>query len=246
MLTLTLANPDQLNAQVPSLWTALAAVGADLPDDVRVVVLRAEGRAFSAGLNRAMFSSPGLPGELDIFGLAGAADDPEVIAAEVARFQAGFTVWREVPQVVVAAVQGHAVGAGFQLALAADLRVVADDVQFAMREVPLGIVPDLAGTHTLVHLVGYARALEICATGRRLGADEAVRLGLANLAVPVAELATATEDLVAALLAAPAHSLRALKPLLAQAISASAREQHRNEQQAQATLLHAVTHPRRP
>ena len=74
----------------------------------------------------------------------------------------------------IAAVQGHAIGAGFQLALACDLRVVADDVQFAMRETSLGLVPDLTGTHPLVGLVGYARALEICVTGRFVHAEEAV------------------------------------------------------------------------
>ena len=80
--------------------------------------------------------------------------------------------------------QGHAIGAGFQLALACDLRVVAEDVSFAMRETSLGLVPDLAGTEPLVACVGYARALEICATGRAVRADEAVRLGLAQVAVP--------------------------------------------------------------
>ncbi len=69
--------------------------------------------------------------------------------------------------------QGHAIGAGFQLALACDLRVLAEDARFSMAEVTLGLVPDLAGTKRLVELVGYARALEICATGRRIDATEA-------------------------------------------------------------------------
>ena len=81
--------------------------------------------------------------------------------------------------VSVAAVQGHAIGAGFQLALACDVRVVADDVQLAMREPSLGLVPDLVGTWPLVHAVGYSRALEICLTGRPVGAEEAVATGLA-------------------------------------------------------------------
>lgn len=87
-------------------------------------------------------------------------------------------------------VQGHAIGAGFQLALAADLRIVADDVQLAMRETSLGLVPDLAGTRTLVDLVGYARALEICMTGRFVGATEAVDSGLASMAVAPEDLAS--------------------------------------------------------
>ena len=141
---------------------------------------------------------------------------------------------------VIAAVQGHAIGAGFQLALAADLRIVADDVQFAMREVSLGMIPDLAGTQPLVDAVGYSRALELCATGRFVGADEAVRTGLATLAMPAAELDGATTDLVQALLAAPAPALRALKPLLHQALTSTAEEQVHHERVAQGYLLHGM------
>ena len=68
----------------------------------------------------------------------------------------------------IAAVQGHAIGAGFQLALACDFRVLAEDVQFCMAETGLGLVPDLGGTLPLVRLVGYSRAAEICVTSRRV------------------------------------------------------------------------------
>ncbi len=237
-MTLTLANPDALNAQVPSLWTALAEVGGSLPADCRVVVIRGEGRAFSAGLNRAMFSPGGVPGEGDLMSIVG--DTLQSSADAIEAFQAGFAVWRRVPQIVVAAVQGHAIGAGFQLALAADLRVVADDVQLAMREVTLGIVPDLGGTGTLVHLVGYSRALELCATGRTVGAEEAMRLGLATLAVPRADLDAATADLVAALLAVPAPALAAVKPLLVHAIAATPEDQLRREREVQAGVLSGI------
>ena len=76
--------------------------------------------------------------------------------------------------------QGAAVGAGFQLALACDLRVCSTDARFSMRETSLGLVPDLTGTHPLVRAVGYARALEICVTGRWVDAAEALSLGLAT------------------------------------------------------------------
>jgi enoyl-CoA hydratase/carnithine racemase len=137
-------------------------------------------------------------------------------------------------------VQGHAVGAGFQLALACDLRLVADDVAFSMKETSLGLVPDLGGTAPLVALVGYSRALEVCATGRRVGAQEAVAWGLASLAVPLGQLPSATDDLVAALLAAPAEALRATKGLLAQAGSQSYDEQRAAERAAQAGRLRAL------
>ena len=73
-----------------------------------------------------------------------------------------------------------------------------------MRETSLGLVPDLGGTQPLVEAVGYARALEICATGRWVGAEEAAATGLATVVVPREDLDAATADLVAALLAAPA------------------------------------------
>jgi enoyl-CoA hydratase/carnithine racemase len=237
VLTLTLANPEARNAQTPSLWLALAQVGESLPPEVRVVVIRAEGASFSAGLHRQMLAPGGMPGEVDILTLADASDD---LDRTIAGFQRGFTVWRSVPAVVVAAVQGHAVGAGFQLALAADLRLLADDAQLCMREAQLGLIPDLGGTGPLVHLVGYARALEICATGRFVGAREASDIGLATAVVPRADLDSSTDDLVAALLATPEGSLRALKPLLANAIHAAPDNQLAAERAAQAGLLRAL------
>jgi enoyl-CoA hydratase/carnithine racemase len=236
VLTLTLASPDSRNAQTPSLWLALAEVGESLPAEVRVVVIRAEGASFSAGLHRQMLAPGGMPGEADILELAVS----DGLDATIAGFQRGFTVWRSVPAIVVAAVQGHAVGAGFQLALGADLRLLADDAQLCMREAQLGLIPDLGGTGPLVDLVGYARALEICATGRFVAAREASDLGLANAVVPRADLEAATSDLVAALLATPEESLRALKPLLANAIHSGAEDQLAAERATQAGLLRAL------
>ena len=180
---MTLCRPDVLNAQTPAMWRALSDFSRDLPGDVRVVVVRGEGRAFSAGLDLAVAGASG-PGSF-----AELATLPEQECADrIAEFQAGFT-WLHRPDVIsVAAVQGHAIGAGFQLALACDLRVLAEDAKLSMAEVTLGLVPDLAGTKRLVELVGYARALEICATGRRMDAAEADRIGLATLVVPAAEL----------------------------------------------------------
>ena len=169
--------------------------------------------------------------------LALAAQGESALRTTIEDFQRGFAVWSEVPAVVVGAVQGHAIGAGFQLALACDLRVVADDVSFAMRETSLGLVPDLAGTAPLVRLVGYARALEICVTGRAVHADEAVRLGLAQVAVPREELDETARDLVEAILQAPEAAVRELKPLLRGAVDATPGDQRRAEREAQARLL---------
>src|SRR5690606_41735581 len=105
-------------------------------------------------------------------------------SARIEEFQRGFTWLRDPRFVSVAKVRGHAVGAGFQLALSCDLRVVAGDVKFSMKESALGLVPDRTGTKPLVEHVGYSRALEICATARTVGAEEAVRIGPALPAHP--------------------------------------------------------------
>ena len=238
VVTITLDRPERRNSQVPSLWSALAEVGAGLDQSTQVVVMRAEGPSFSAGLERAMLTPQGVPGEPSVLALAAGAGAE--LEEAIAAFQRGFAIWAEVPAVTIAAVQGHAIGAGFQLALACDIRVVADDVAFAMRETSLGLVPDLAGTSPLVRSIGYARALEICATGRFVGAQEAVAIGLASVAVPRADLDVTALDLADAILQAPAAALRELKPLLRNAIDASPADQLRAERAAQARLLTAM------
>lgn len=233
--TVTLTNPAKRNAQSPALWRALTEAGRLLPGSVRVVVLRGEGKSFSAGLDRQMLSPEGIEGEPSFLDLA-RGDDAE-LDATIAVYQEAFTWWRRGDIVSICAVQGHAIGAGFQLALACDLRVVADDVQFAMRETSLGLVPDLTGTHPLVGLVGYARALEICATGRFVTAEESVHTGLANVAVPAADLDATVQDLAAALLAAPRDAVIETKTLLRGARDRTYEEQRVAERAAQARRL---------
>ncbi|MFD9862757.1 enoyl-CoA hydratase/isomerase family protein [Streptomyces alboflavus] len=233
--TVTLTNAAKRNAQSPALWRALTEAGRVLPGSVRVVLLRGEGKSFSAGLDRQAFTPEGFDGEPSFIDLARGADDE--LDAAIAEYQDAFTWWRRGDLVSIAAVQGHAIGAGFQLALACDLRVAADDAQFAMRETSLGLVPDLTGTHPLVSLVGYARALEICATGRFVQAAEAERIGLANLVVPGDQLDAAAQDLAAALLAAPRDAVIETKALLQGAVGRSYEEQRRAERAAQARRL---------
>jgi len=233
--TVTLCNGARRNAQSPAMWRALAEAGRVLPGSVRVVVLRAEGVSFSAGLDRQAFTPEGFDGEPSFPDLA-RRPDAELDAA-IAAYQEAFTWWRRNDLISIAAVQGHAIGAGFQLALACDLRVCADDVQFAMRETSLGLVPDLTGTKPLVDLVGYARALEICATGRFVRAEEAAATGLANLVVPAAELDGAVTDLTAALLAPPRDAVVETKALLRGAGSRTGQEQYAAERAAQARRL---------
>ncbi|MDX3238138.1 enoyl-CoA hydratase/isomerase family protein [Streptomyces sp. ME03-5709C] len=233
--TVTLCNAVKRNAQTPALWRALVEAGRLLPGSVRVVVLRAEGVSFSAGLDRQALTPEGIDGEPSFLDL-GRAPEGE-LDATIAEYQSAFTWWRRHDLVTIAAVQGHAIGAGFQLALACDLRVVADDVQFAMRETSLGLVPDLAGTKPLTELVGYAAALEICATGRFVGAAEARATGLANIVVPADELDATVKDLAGALLAAPREALIETKALLREACGRTYEEQRAAERAAQGRRL---------
>jgi enoyl-CoA hydratase/carnithine racemase len=232
-----LCRPERRNAQTPSMWAALREIGQSLPDDVRVVVLAGEGSSFSAGLDRGMLTPEGIPGEpsLDL----GAPSDAEA-AAGIDVFQQGFTWLRHPRFITVAAVQGHAIGAGFQLALHCDIRIAAADAQFCMFEPALGLVPDLGGTQLLLDAVGYAKAIEICATARRIGADEAERSGLANLVVANDHLAVAVDDLVAALLSTNQQAVIDTKRLLIGARDRSYDDQRRAEREAQVQRLRAL------
>ena len=230
--TVTLSRPERRNAMTPGMWHGLAMLGASLPARVRVVVVRGAGPSFSAGIDLRMFSGEGVPGE-----------EPVPSAAEpgfedwIASVQAGYTWLRDPAIVSVAAVQGHAIGAGCQLALACDLRVLADDAKLCIKEPALGLVPDLMGTKPLVDICGLPRALELCLTGRTVTAAEAAQLRLAELVVPVPELDGAVTDLVTALLAVDPATARATKDLLANAPGNTLEEQAAAERRAQATLL---------
>ena len=235
--TITLDRPEVRNAQTPAMWTALAEIGRTLPDDVRVVVVTGEGETFSAGLDRAMLD-PTNAGDGSVLGLLALSD--EDASARIDEFQRGFTWLRDPRFVSIAKVRGYAIGAGFQLALACDLRMVADDAKFSMKESALGLVPDLTGTKPLVEHVGYARALEICATARVVPAEEAVRIGLATASVPSAGLDAAVADLAAALVAPMAGVVPETKTLLQGAADRDLDEQRRLEREAQVRRFRAV------
>jgi enoyl-CoA hydratase/carnithine racemase len=207
---IVLCKPERRNTQTPAMWRALAALGRSMPDEVRIVVLRAEGPSFSAGLDRSMLNDT-VDAET-VRGLLGSTDF--AAARTIDEYQQGFTFLRDPNFISIAAVQGHAVGAGFQLALACDIRVVADNAVFCMKEPALGLVPDLTGLRPLVRQVGYSRALEICVRARNIDAQEAVALGLAHSAVPVGDLASEVEVLVRSVLQSDTDAVRETKKLL--------------------------------
>lgn len=229
--TITLDRPEVRNAQTPTMWRGLAALGAGLPEETRVVVVRGEGHSFSAGLDRAMLDPTANTGAESVADLLRLGD--EEISATIDDYQRGFTFLRDPRFISIAAVQGYAIGAGFQLALSCDLRVMADDAQFSMKESALGLVPDLTGTKPLVESVGYARALEICATARMVGADEAVGIGLALTSVPAGDLDATVADLAGALTAPLAGAVSETKALLQGAAQRDLEDQRRLEREAQ-------------
>ena len=229
--TVTLSRPERRNAMTPGTWRGLAAIGRSLPDGVRVVVVRGAGSSFSAGIDLRLLGAEGVAGEEPLPRPA----DPG-FEDWVASCQEGFS-WLHEPSIVsVAAVRGHAIGAGFQLALACDLRILADDARLCMREPTLGLVPDLMGTKPLVDIVGLSRALELCLTGRSVVAEEARTLRLAELVVPTDDLDAAVADLVAAILTLDPATARATKGLLAQAPGHTLAQQAAAERRAQAAL----------
>ena len=230
--TVTLSRPSRRNAMTPRMWHGLAAIGRGLPPEVRVVVVRGDGPSFSSGIDLRLLSGDG-------------ADEADAIPSPadpgfedwVASCQEGYRWLRSPSLISVAAVRGHAIGAGFQLALGCDLRVLADDAMLCMKEPSLGLVPDLMGTKPLVDIAGLPRALELCLTGRSVTAAEAAQLRLAELVVPAADLDAAVADLVAALLAVDPATARATKELLTQAAGNTVDQQAAAERRAQAALL---------
>jgi enoyl-CoA hydratase/carnithine racemase len=171
-----LTRPEKRNALDQEMFTAIIAaaerVGAD--PSVRAVVLSGEGKGFCAGLDMALFAamaeSDGSPASRS----GGAVGSIRVDAPRAVR------IWTELRPPVIAAVHGVAVGGGFQLALGADIRIVAPDAQLGAFEIRWGIVPDMCGTQLLPPLVGPDVAKDLMFTGRAVSGEQALQLGLAT------------------------------------------------------------------
>ena len=210
--TLSLNRPDKLNAQTPAMWLHMAKLGEQIMaiEDLRVLVVDGPGRSFSAGIDIGAFiggasGSDTTPSEEE----SGAASMDSIAA--VGRLQSGFAWLEEAPFLTVAKVQGHALGAGMQLALACDIRIVADNCSMGLLETRWGLMPDLGGTVWLPRLVGPAKALELMVTADRLSAPELLALGIVNQVAPLAELDTAVDAFVARVVAQPPIAVRGAK-----------------------------------
>lgn len=168
-----LNRPEKLNALDRAMFEGLIAIGKRIMSDsaVHVVVLSGEGRGFCAGLDVASLM-PVLKESPEL--LAPSSDSPANWV------QRAIWIWQEVPQPVIAAVHGVAFGGGFQLALAADIRIVHPSARFAFKEIEWGLIPDLAATQTTRGVVALDVLKELSFTGREVGGEEAILLRLAT------------------------------------------------------------------
>jgi len=169
--------PDKRNALDPAMFTALAEVGERLKTEraVRAVVLSGEGKSFCAGLDMASMQAIGGNSEGE---RQNAGDLPEGRITHLA--QQVCWVWQEIPVPVIAAVHGHALGGGIQLALGADMRIIHPETKMSVRETYWGLVPDMTGTFQLGKLVRPDIAKELTFTARIFSGAEAFDLGLAT------------------------------------------------------------------
>ena len=183
-----------LNVQVQE---ELRAVAAEVGErrDVAAVVLYGGEKVFAAGADVKEMATMAYTEMVDRSGA----------------LQSSFTAIARIPKPVVAAVTGYALGGGCELALCADFRVCGEDAKLGQPEILLGVIPGAGGTQRLPRLVGPAKAKEIIFSGRFVGAEEALRIGLVDRVVPAGDVYAAAREMVGRFVGGPAYALRATK-----------------------------------
>jgi 2-(1,2-epoxy-1,2-dihydrophenyl)acetyl-CoA isomerase len=229
--TIELARPDKRNAISAQMFSELgdAAEAAASDPGIRAVLVRGAGPSFCSGIDVTLLGQ--------LAGTRGAR-----LRSFIRTAQRPFLTLAQMDKPSVAEVQGHALGAGFQLALACDLRVCAEDVRFALLEVRFGLIPDLGGLHRLSRLIGPARTKELVWTGRTVEPEEAERLGLANRVVPTDTLAKEGEALAREVAASPPIPVSLTKSLIGRAAETSLETALERDGQAQATCIDTEDH----
>lgn len=226
---------DKMNAIDAAMFSALIEAGKAMSEDraVRAVVLSGEGRAFCAGLDMESFSA--MAGPSPRSGDAPAQNLFERGASGANRAQLAAWIWQEVPVPVIAAIHGVAYGGGLQIALGADLRIVAPDARMSVMEIKWGLVPDMSGTQTLRRLVPLDVAKELTFTGRVFSGTEAKSLGLATR---VSERPREDALALAAEIASKSpDAIRAAKKLLQEAWQGTVADGLRLEENLQRSLI---------
>ncbi|MBU2488236.1 MAG: enoyl-CoA hydratase/isomerase family protein [Proteobacteria bacterium] len=206
---LVLNRPDRRNVMDGDFFTGLTHHIRKLGDDpeVRVVVIRGEGKSFTAGLDLAW------AGAL-LSGGAG-ADAREYMRREIVKLQESMNVVEQCPKPVVAAIHSHCIGGGMDLCSACDIRIASEDAVFSVRETRLAIVADLGTLQRLPFLVGQGRARELALTGRDFTAREALEMGfITTLCKDQAALLAEAETLADQLAALPPLTLAGIKDVM--------------------------------
>jgi enoyl-CoA hydratase/carnithine racemase len=232
-----LVRTDKMNALDEAMFDALVAAGVRLKTEpgLRAVVLSGEGRAFCAGLDMGNFGRMAAPPKGDRYASSATSGLGGRTHGIANRAQYVAWVWREVPVPVIAAVHGVAFGGGFQLALGADMRFVAPDTRMAILEIKWGLVPDMAGTQLMRHLVREDLVRELTYTGRIFSGEEAFAMGFATrvCADPRAEALAVAREIAAK----NPHAIRASKRLLNAAVIQSPAEGLIDESVEQTALI---------
>jgi enoyl-CoA hydratase/carnithine racemase len=203
--TITLNRPGAYNSIDLSIAKRLEQLGAEVEadDDIRVLVIEGEGRAFCGG------------GDLQTIGAAAAADNIAPVVGEMlSHYHTFITTLRRMPKIVLASVHGSAAGAGLSLAFVADLCIAAEDARFTPAYAKLGVSPDGGGTVGLAASVGPRRALQIFLAEDSFSAAQAYDWGLVAKVVPATELKTATRELAHRLAQNGPAALAATKALI--------------------------------
>lgn len=203
--TITLNRPDVFNAFNDQFSKELlsALKDAERDADVRVVILTGAGKAFSSGQDLGDLKKKYVPCHVPHLG-----EDLK------RRYDPIIKKICEMDKPVIAAVNGVAAGAGCSLALACDLRIASEHATFIEVFINVGLIPDSASTFFLPRLVGLGRAMELCCTGRKVDAEEALRIGLVNQVVPAGELMTAATAMASRLAGLPGRGIALTKQLL--------------------------------
>jgi len=203
--TITLNRPDVFNAFNDQFSKELlgALKDAERHADVRVVIITGCGKAFSSGQDLGDLKKKYVPGHV-----------PHLAEDLRRRYDPIVKKISEMDKPVIAAVNGVAAGAGCSLALACDMRIASEAAIFIEVFINVGLIPDSASTYFLPRLVGLGRAMELCCTGRKVDAEEALRIGLVHQVVPADELMTAAQSLAGRLASLPGRGIALTKQLL--------------------------------
>jgi enoyl-CoA hydratase/carnithine racemase len=236
---LRLDRPDKLNSFTIEMWRELGELGDELRDDphLRALVVIGEGRAFSSGIDTSVFAGAGGGTEELGAGREPGARHDDPMVDSIMKTQDSFTWLDEAPFATIAAVRGYALGAGLQLALACDVRIMARGTKVGLLEFKYGIIPDLGGTQRLPRLVGLGKAKELIFTAQRIDADEAARIGLAEQLVDDDELESIAGALATAIAGQPPLAVRAAKRAINASADVAIRDGLRVEAEGQRTCL---------